>query len=67
MTRYMIRAENEQQFQKAKDLLTGQVRLFVVSDRRLFLSAGDVPNGLQDALRANGLKVRVEHPVFSPG
>jgi uncharacterized protein (DUF1778 family) len=67
MTRYLIRATTPQEFQHAKDLLEGQVRVFVTSERRLFLSAADVPESLQNALRAAGARVTEERPVYEPG
>lgn len=66
-TRYLIRASDPVTFEKAKALVAGKVRVFVTSDRRLYLSAGDVPEGLQDDLREAGARVTVERPAFSPG
>ncbi len=67
MTRYLIRATTPDEFQQAQDLLRGKVRVFVTSERRLFLSVADVPEALQNDLRAAGARISVERPAYEPG
>lgn len=64
MTRYLIRTADADQFQRAKALVDGRARVFVTSERRLYLSTGELSAELQEALRSAGARVTVERPVF---
>ena len=64
MNRFLIRGSSPQQFQHVQALLGGKVRVLVSSERRLFLSVADVPEALQDDLRATGARVTVERAVY---
>lgn len=66
MTRYMIRATDSDQFHRAKALVDGKARVYVTSERRLFLSTGDLSAELQQELRSTGARVTVEQPAYRP-
>lgn len=64
MDRFLIRASDADQFQRARALVDGRARVFVTSERHLYLSTGDLPTDLQDSVRATGATVAVERPAF---
>jgi hypothetical protein len=67
MTRTMIRAADETQYQRAKALVDGRAHVLVTSDRRRFLSVADLPAGVAAELRKAGLTLSEERPAFAPG
>ncbi|HYD66482.1 hypothetical protein [Azospirillum sp.] len=62
MTRYMIRATDPDQFQQAKAMVDGRTRVYVTSERRLFLSTGPLPDDLRRDLLNLGTRINEERP-----
>lgn len=62
MARYMIKADDADQFRRIKDLVDGRTRVYVTSERRWFLGTGDLPDDLRRDLLAIGARINEEHP-----
>lgn len=59
--RYKVRAEDAEQLARLCALAEGRARIYVVSEKRLFLSLGEISDGLMRELVAQGAKISPEH------
>lgn len=60
MERYKVKFSSPETYRRGLELVEGRAPLFVASEKRCFLSVGELPDDVRDGIRELGGDVTVE-------